>query len=117
MVVVAAVAIGLGVRANLARWRQLARRYEITAARLDRVAELFRASGAKSHEQWVADCRAVDEVNRKGGGEHGIPLRYGPEPAFARRLAEYNDLLAKKCHRAATQPWWPVEPDSQPPKP
>lgn len=76
----------------------------------------WRSNAAKSHEQWLTDCRAVDEVNRKGEWTWGIKP-YGPEPDFARRAAVHWDVIAKKYHRAAMQPWWPVEPDPTPPKP
>jgi hypothetical protein len=118
MVAAAIVAMILGVHIQLARWRQLARLYEIRAGRTDRiVATVWRRYAAMSHEQWLADCRAVDEVNRKGGVGSGWTAHYGPEPAFARRMADYLNRLAKKYHRAAAQPWWPVEPDPPPPKP
>jgi hypothetical protein len=117
MVAVAVVAMGLGIRAQIVHWNTLARSYEIRAARLDRlVKSLWKPYAVLSHEQWLADCRAVDEVNRKGGRTWG-PDRYGPEPAFARRMAEHLDMIAKKYHRLASQPWWPVEPDPTPPKP
>jgi hypothetical protein len=117
MVAVAVVAVGLGVRSQLARWRQMARFYEISAARLDRIViSHWRHYANMSHEQWLADCRAVDEVNRNGGRTWGME-RYGPEPNFARRMAVHLDLVARKNHRAATQPWWSVEPDPPPPKP
>ena len=67
MAAVAVVAVGLGVHAQLARWRQLARSYEIRARRLDRWVAIWKHYAARSHYQWVEDCRAVDAVNQKGG--------------------------------------------------
>jgi hypothetical protein len=66
MVAVAVVAMGLGVRAQLARWRSLARSYEIRALRLGRSVAHCRAVGDMPHVQWLAHCRAVDERNRRG---------------------------------------------------
>ena len=103
MVVVAAVAIGLGVQDRLARWRALARLYEITAGRTERSIAEFKFYAAMSHEQWLADCRAVDERNLRGTPTWG-PERHGPEPAFARCMIDHLDLRAKKYHRAAAQP-------------
>jgi hypothetical protein len=116
MVAVAVVAVGLGIRAQLARRHKWSRFYEIKAARLERSVTAYRGYAAISHEQWLADCRDVGEVNRKGGETWG-PRRYMPEPAFARRMAVHWGMIAQKYHRAATEPWWPVEPDPPPPNP
>ena len=116
MVVVAVVAIGLGVHGQLARWRQLARDYEIAAARLKVTVARWRAMGNRSQEQWAAHCRAVDERNRRGPPSYGWAEPYEPEPAAARRWADYLDLRRKKLRRAAKQPWWPLEPVPPPPK-
>ena len=117
MVAVAVVAISLAAPIQLARWRQLARFYATRAGRLDRIVETgWMRYAAMSHEQWLGHCHAIDEVNRKGGGFNGWRESYGPEPAFARRMAEHVDGLAKKYHHAAAYPWWPVEPDPPLPK-
>lgn len=116
MVAVAVVAMGLGTHAQLARWNQLARLYQIRALRLGRFVALFRERGDMSHEQWVAHCRAVDERNRRGPPTWGLAEPYGEEPAVARRHADYLDLLRKKYQRAASEPWWPVDPDPLPPQ-
>jgi hypothetical protein len=115
MAAVAVVAIGLGVRTQLAHWHQLARSYDITARRLGRLVAAFRTKGDMSHEQWDAHCRAVDERNRRGPPTWGSAEPYWPEPAAARRHADYLDLKRKKYQRAAAQPWWPLEPDPPPP--
>ena len=116
MVAVAVVALGFGICAQVGRWHRLARFYEIRAGRSNRSVAGFKYYAVMSHEQWLADCRAVDDVNRNGGETWG-PKRYGPEPAVAHRMAEHWDMLAKKYRSAAKQPWWPVEPDPPPPKP
>ena len=65
MAAVAVVAIGLGVRAQLARWHQLAWYYEIEARKTRRCVAQFRAIGNMSHEQWITYCRApVDARSR-----------------------------------------------------
>jgi hypothetical protein len=114
MVAVAVVAVGLGVRAQLARWHQLKWSYEIRALRLGRSVAYFRARGDMSHEDWVAHCQAVDKRNRSGPPSWGWAEPYGEEPAVARRHADYLELLRKKYQRAARQPWWSVEPDPPP---
>jgi hypothetical protein len=116
MVAVAVVALGLGLSIQLARWRQLAYLYEIRAERTDGVRAEWTPIAEMSREQWLAECRAIDEKNRKGG-DYSWAMPYPDEPAFARRMLNYHALLAKKYHRAATQPWWPVDPDPPPPKP
>lgn len=116
VVVVAAVAVGLSVHAQLVHWRHLARSYEIKALRLDRSVAMWTRYVAMSHEQWVRDCQAVDEVNRNGGRTWGME-RYGPEPDAARRMTAHWDMIAQKYRFAATQPWWPVGPDLPPAKP
>jgi hypothetical protein len=116
MVAVAVVAMGLGVRAQLSRWQQLARYYAIEAGRLRRSVLTFRAIGEMSQEQWIAHYRAADERSLPGPlTYYGWAERYGEESAGARRHADYLDLLRKKYQRAAAQPWWPVEPDPPPP--
>jgi hypothetical protein len=117
MIVVAVAAMLLGLRAKFARRHELARYYEIRALRLDRCAASLKTYADMSEERWIAHRGAVDETNHKGGFLCGWYLPPGPEPALTRRFADYNHLLAMKYHRAARQPWWPVETDSPPPKP
>jgi hypothetical protein len=116
MAAVAVVAMGLGVRAQLARWHQLARYYEIRAGRLRRSVATFRSIDDMCQEQWIEHYRAADERSLPGPKTYyGWAERYGEETAFARRHAEYLDHLRRKYQRAAAQPWWPVEPDPPPP--
>jgi hypothetical protein len=113
MAAVAVVAMGLGVRAQLARWHQLAWYYEIEASKTRRCVAQFRAIGNMSHEQWIAYCRAPVDARSRPPTWRALP--YEEETAAARRHADYLDLKRKKYQRAAAQPWWPLEPDPPPP--
>jgi hypothetical protein len=113
MAAVAVVAFALGARAQLARWHQLARYYEIGAGRLRRSVATFRSIGDMSHEQWIAYCRAPVDARSQPPTRRALP--YEEETAAARRHADYLGLKRKKYQRAAAQPWWPLEPDPPPP--
>ena len=109
MVLVAVVAIAFGGRSHVARWRELAAQYEVTAEMHD--PEDWRPTADMSPAQWAAYCQAVDDANRKGLGMMGRTYVYGPNPAHARRLVDYHNRLRAKYRRAARYPWLPVTSD------
>ena len=77
MVVVAVSAVFLAARAQVARWEDKRRRYEILSEvysdnPFDQWADL-------THDQWLARCREIDELNRKGDLMLGLTLNSPPQ--------------------------------------
>jgi hypothetical protein len=108
MVAVAVVAVVLGARAQLARWAERRRHYEIMAdAYSDNP---FRQWADLTREQWLARCRQIDEENTHPR-PLGLTLVYPPEPAAARGAADRHDRLRKEYEWAYAHPWCPVETD------
>jgi hypothetical protein len=83
------------------------------------VASHFRQFADRTREEWLSDCRRVDELNelrarglRKSIGE----LLYPPDPDEGRRAVAQFDRLRQVYERAARYPWLPIEPDPLGPK-
>jgi len=112
MAVVAVAALFLAARAEMIRWEDRRRRYEILSEVYSENPFQFWAN--LTQEQWLAYCRNVDEENRKGHQMLNLTLVYPPCADVARRAAERFDRFSKQCQWAYDHPWWPVEP-GQPP--
>ena len=110
--VVAVAAVFLAARAQFARWEDKRRRYEILS---DVYSDNpFQKWADLTHDQWLAQCREIDETNRKGHLMLGLTLVYPPRPDVARRAAERFERFRKQREWAHAHPWWPGEPGPPP---
>ncbi len=108
MVAVAGVGVVVGAWLNLERLRRLSREYAGRATNAERRSNYAKMSASWSHERWLAECRKIDESNRKYAPfQMGQP--YSPEVA-SKRVAYWVPIVSKYEH-AARCPWLPVEPD------
>jgi hypothetical protein len=112
MVVVAVAAVFLAARAEVARWEDKRRRYEILSEVYSE--NPFQRWADLTHVQWLAQCHEIDEINRKGHLMLGLTLNYPPRPDAARRAAERFERFRKECEWACAHPWWPSEPGPPP---
>jgi len=112
MVVVAVSAVFLVARAQVARWEDKRRHYEILSEVYSD--NPFQKWADLTHDQWLAQCREIDERNRKGHLMLGLTLVYPPRPDAARRAAERFERFRKQCEWACAHPWWPGEPGPPP---
>ncbi len=112
MVLVAVVGLSIGGWKEYQRCMRLREDHKIWADTFEHLARFARGLGSRTQEQWEADCREVERLNREP------PYRYidywspRPEPPeLARRQADYYSRMQAKYERAARFPWWPVAPD------
>jgi hypothetical protein len=114
MIAVAVAGIGLAARIQMARWGQLREQYQDQAETYAEIALHFRQFADRTRDEWLSDCRRVDELNalrvrglRKSIGE----LLYPPGPDEGRKTVAHFERLRQVYERAARYPWLPVEPD------
>ena len=76
-----------------------------------------RMSAGWSHERWLAECRRIEESERKW--TTGYPMSMGRpfRPSVARAYIAYWEPILSKYERAAVYPWLPLEPDPPRPEP
>jgi DNA-binding transcriptional regulator PaaX len=114
MVLVMVVGIGS------AGWIQVTRReesrdyYELLAEEYADLESQLRRYANRTRDEWLSDCRAVDERNK----QRAMGLRKGtrqevhpPEPGEARRRVAHVARLRKRYERAAHDFWLPIKPD------
>jgi hypothetical protein len=109
MVAVAGVGLLLGGWLQIVRLRGLSHEYAGRAITARRRLNYASISSGWSHERWVANCREIDQSNRKYTRyQIGRPL----SPEVARKKVAYWLPIVSKYERASRRPWLPVEPDS-----
>jgi hypothetical protein len=118
MVLVMVMGIGLAGRIQIARREELRGLYEAQAEIYGETESHFRQFADRTHNEWLADCRKVDDWNK----ERSLGLRGGrgqllhpPDPDEGRRAVDYFARLRKKYEQAAVCPWLPIEADPPPP--
>lgn len=91
------------------------------------MAEWFRQRGLpqwelglkSTHEEWLAQIRAIKELNSENRerGETRFWYASPPPPEVCRVMVDHYRALEAKYRRAARYPWLAVEPDPPTPRP
>jgi hypothetical protein len=118
MVAVAGVGVGVGGWIQIVRWGRLREYYEAWAEMHAESASQFRQDADRTRDEWLSECRRVDEENRlreRGLKKSMYKLRYPLDPVEGRRAVAHFKRLRRIYERAARYSWLPVEPD--PPEP
>ncbi|WP_435020113.1 hypothetical protein TA3x_001654 [Tundrisphaera sp. TA3] len=118
MILVAAVAILLGARAEVARLRRMSRDYYVEAMLFGMQEQIAQANAGRTREAWLAEVREIERANGEGGmrmGRRNFDLFPPPPPAVEKQSAEYYGKMRAKYERASRYPWLPLPPD--PPEP
>jgi hypothetical protein len=111
------VEIGLAARLQFARWENLREINQMHAESYAHLESLYRQYVGRTRDEWLSDCREVDERNKQVslGLRRGIgQLLHPPEPGEASRELELIARLRKKYERAAAFPLLPLEEDPAP---
>jgi hypothetical protein len=117
MIAVAIVGLVLGGSLELVRLRRLSHEYAGRAINARRALANARMSSGWNHERWLAECRRIEESERKW--TTGYPMSTGRpfRPSVARAYIAYWEPIFSKYERAAAYPWLPLEPDPPRPEP
>jgi hypothetical protein len=110
---IAVAIIGLVLRGSLefVRLKRLSREYVGRAINAKRALAYAQISVGWSHERWLAECRRIEESERKW--TTGYPMSMGRpfRPDVARAYIACWEPILSKYERAAACPWLPLEPD------
>ena len=117
MVVVAVVALGLGICREGTRLMRLRHEYALREATHSAMSMRAAALAEVSQEAWRADVLRLAQMFRgiEGDGIAAALTLAPAPPAIQAKLARYHQELNVKYLRAQRRPWIPVEPD--PPAP
>jgi hypothetical protein len=117
LIAVAVVGLVLGGSLEYVRLKRLSRHYVGRAINARRALNYARTSAGWTRERWLAECRSIDEAERKWN--IGTPMSIGRpfRPDVARAYIVYWEPILSKYERAAACPWLPLEPDPPRPEP
>ncbi len=117
MLAVAVVGLLLGGSLAFVRLRTLSRHYAGRAINARRAVGYSRVSAGWSHDRWLAECRRIEEEERKWIIGTQMSIRRPLRPDVARSYIAYWEPNLSKYERAAAFPWLPLEPDPPRPEP
>jgi hypothetical protein len=117
MIAVAIIGLVLGGSLEFVRLKRLSRDYAGRAINARRALAYARMSAGWSHERWLAECRRIEELERKWTTGHPMSMGRPFQPSVARAYIAYWEPILSKYERAAAYPWLPLEPDPPRPEP